>query len=209
MCLPVSLHVCPHLYTDRMHKLNVDQINSFHYWRVSIQLMSGGAQHQDEPGMSDRLQQWKINWFWTFHCVCCIFCFIYLTVYISSNNRDIHISGTVQQASSSGSRKNTVTHKQTRLLSQMFLQPQEIPRSLLFSTSPAKSALYVKSSGLCHCHQPKWGSWSPRAGKHEWKRELVHSKQSVIGWHERCLWLVIYFATLAIYRVRAPAILGI
>lgn len=146
MCLPVSLLVCPHLYAERMHKLNVDQINSFHDWRVSVQLMSGGARHQDEPGMRDRLQQWKINWFWTFHCVRCIFRFIYLTVYVSSNNGDVHLSGTVQQAWSSGSCENMVTCKQTRLLPQMFLQPQETPRRLLFSTSPAKTALCVMSS---------------------------------------------------------------
>lgn len=146
MCLPVPLLVCPHLCTEKMHKLNVDQINSFHYWRVSVQLASGGARHRDEPGMCDRLQQWKINWFWTFHCVCCIFCFIYLTVYISSNNGGVHLSGTVQQACSSGSAENMVTCKQTRLLPQMFLQPQETPRRLLFSASPAKTALCVTSS---------------------------------------------------------------
>lgn len=74
----VSLLVCPYLYTDRISKLSVSQINSFHYWSVSLQLMSAGAWHQGEAGVCDHLQHWKINWFWTFHCVCCIFHFIWV-----------------------------------------------------------------------------------------------------------------------------------
>lgn len=118
MCLPVSHLVCPDLYTGRMHTLYVDQINSFHYWRVSMQLMSGGARHWVRHAWSSSAVE---NRFWTFHCLCCIFHFIYLTVSISPNNGDTHFSGTMQQASSSVSCKNMVSYKQTRLLPQIFL----------------------------------------------------------------------------------------
>lgn len=115
-----------------------------------VKLLSGGAQHWAEPDVWDCLQQGKINLCWPFPCVSHFIC---LPMFHPATGSSLGwgCAGKYHQ--------NSITCGQ---MHQIFLQ--------VHTFGSPKSALGVKSSGLCSCQHSRW--W-PRAGRDKQQGEMA------------------------------------